>query len=161
VGVSDELSITVWKNPELSTQTTVRPDGTITMPLVGDLAAQGRTPSQLREEITQRLGQFIKDESAVVSIAVVAVNSYRFTVTGEVVRAGVFTSRNYVTVSEAIALAGGFTRFAAKSKIVIVRRDPKAEGGHRRIPIVWSAIASGDHPEMNIFLLADDTVYVP
>src|SRR5262249_12351361 len=89
IGVSDELSINVWKNAELSTHTTVRPDGTITMPLVGDLKAQGRTPSQLRAEITERLSQFVKDDSAVVSIAVTEVNSYRFTVTGEVVRAGV------------------------------------------------------------------------
>jgi polysaccharide export outer membrane protein len=159
IGVSDELSITVWKNPELTTATTVRPDGTITMPLIGDLEAAGRTPTSLKKDITERLGQYIKDTDAVVSIAVVAVNSLRFTVSGEVARPGVFNTRNYVTVGEAIALAGGFTRFAEKSSITVVRPDGK--GGFRRIPIVWSAIASGRHPEMNIYLLADDTVYVP
>jgi polysaccharide export outer membrane protein len=87
------------------------------------------------------------------------VNSYRFTVSGEVVRPGVFTSKNYVTVGEAVALAGGFTRFAEKAKITIMRQDGK--GGIRKIPIVWSAISSGDHPEMNIYLLSDDTIYVP
>src|SRR5262245_49671252 len=84
IGVSDKLLITVWKNPDLSTDAVVRPDGTITMPLIGDIKASGRTPSELRGEITTRLGNFIKDDSAVVTVAITEVNSYRFTVTGAV-----------------------------------------------------------------------------
>src|SRR5262245_40376121 len=67
IGVSDALRITVWRNPDLSTDARVRPDGTITMPLVGDLKASGRTPGELRREVQQRLGAFVKDESAVVT----------------------------------------------------------------------------------------------
>src|SRR5262249_39167118 len=80
VGVTDAWRIMVWKNPELSTEARVRPDGTITLPLIGDLPAAGRTPTQLRDEVTRRLGSFIKDESTTVLVAVVEVNSYRITV---------------------------------------------------------------------------------
>jgi len=159
IGVSDQLQITVWGHEAVSGAVGVRPDGTVTMPLVGDLKAAGRTPTQLRNEIQQRIKSFIKDESAVVTVAVVAVNSYRFTVSGEVNSPGVFTSQQYVTIVEAVALAGGFTRFAERNKIFIVRRT--TDGTSRQIPISYDAIASGQHEEMNIVLVAGDTVIVP
>src|SRR5688572_9845522 len=84
VGVSDAVKITVWKNPELSTEATVRPDGTITMPLLGDVKVANRTPTQVKVEITQRLQQYVKDETATVTVAVIEVNSYRFVVAGNV-----------------------------------------------------------------------------
>src|SRR5205085_2843775 len=68
IGVSDALHITVWKNAELSTEAKVRPDGTITMPLLGDLRAAGRTPSQLRDDIRALMATFVKDEGAAVSV---------------------------------------------------------------------------------------------
>jgi len=160
IGVSDGLRITVWKNPDLSTDAVVRPDGTITMPLVGDIKAAGRTPSQLRAEITERMGQFIKDDSAVVTVAVTAFNSYRFTVSGNVENPGVFTSVHYVTVAEAIALAGGPNKFATNSGVVIVRRD-RQTGKFRRIPVNYNDVRSGKRPEANLVLLPGDTVYVP
>jgi polysaccharide export outer membrane protein len=159
IGVSDRLQITVWQNANLSTAVTVRPDGTITLPLLGDLSAVGRTPTALREDIQERLKAFVKDETAVVTVAVTEVNSYRFTVSGEVTRPGVFNADHYVSVIEALALAGGFTRFAKRDRILIVRRDGK--GHSRQIPISFPAIANGQHEDMNLVLLAGDTILVP
>ena len=159
IGISDELMITVWKNQQLTTAATVRPDGTITMPLVGDLVAAGKTPTQLRQEIQRRLAEFIKLEGSEITIAVTGVNSYRFTVSGEVGQPGIYTAKVYVTVAEAIALAGGFTRFADRDDIVLMRRDEK--GQIRKIPIVYSLIASGEHPQMNVVVLSGDSLFVP
>src|SRR2546421_8639980 len=101
IGPADVLKITVWKNPELSTDAHVRPDGTITMPLIGDVQAANRTPKDLKSEITRRLASYIRDEASVVSIAVTEVNSYRFTISGNVERAGIFSAKYYVTINEA------------------------------------------------------------
>lgn len=159
IGVSDVLEITVWKNEALSTQVVVRPDGTITMPLVGDLVAAGKTPSALKQEIAAKLQEYVKLEGSEVTVAVDEINSIRFTVSGEVAQPGVYTSKVYVTVAEAIALAGGFTRFASKDEITLLRRD--AQGTTRRIPIVYSLIANGEHPEMNLVVMPGDSLYVP
>ena len=159
VGVDDSLNINIWKNEQLSTSVVVRPDGTITMPLVGDLVARGKTPSQLRREIAKRLSEYVKLSTSEITVAVTQVNSYRFTVSGEVVRAGMVQSRQYLTVADAIAQAGGFTRFAERNKIMLSRRD--ADGTIRRIPIVYDFIENGSHPEMNIVMLSGDSLYIP
>jgi polysaccharide export outer membrane protein len=159
LGPSDVIHINVWKNPDISGDTVVRPDGTITLPLVGDIRAAGRTPAEIRKEITQRLGTYIKDDSAVVTVAVTAINSYRFTVSGNIERPGTFNASHYVTVSEAMALAGGPNRYAAPEDTVVIRAD--GEKGTRRIPIDYPAMLSGKRPEQNIALLPGDVVYVP
>lgn len=156
LGVNDALHVNVWKNAELSVDARVRPDGTITMPLVGDIKAAGRTPSSLKSEITKRLQSFVKDEGAIVSIAVTEVNSYRFTVAGQVEHAGLLTAKYYVTTSEAIAMAGGLNRFANPHRLTLVRNDAR---GMRRIPIDYERIASGLHPEEDVVILAGDTLY--
>ena len=158
IGASDALRITVWKNPELSTEAKVRPDGTVTMPLVGDVHAVGRTPTQLQSEITKRLGAFVKEETAQVTVAVTEVNSYRFTVAGNVEKPGIFTSRYYVTVAEAIALAGGLNRFASPRGVVVVRSE--SSGRVRKIPFDYSRISAGEHPEENLALMSGDTLFV-
>lgn len=159
IGISDGIKINVWKNPELSSAGTVRPDGTITMPLIGEVKAGGRTPSQLTDEIGKRLKTFVKEESAFVSVAVTDVNSYRFTVSGNAERPGVFSLKYFATVADAIALAGGLNKFASPKKITILRQQ--ANGGVRKVPINFDRIANGDHPEENIVILAGDTVFVP
>jgi polysaccharide biosynthesis/export protein len=160
IGPSDELLITVWRKPELSTQATVRPDGTITMPLIGDIVAGGKTSSQLKQEIQRRVAEFIRlDASTTIAVAVNNVNSYRFTVSGEVGQPGIHSSKVYVTVAEAIALAGGFTRFANRDDIVLMRRNQA--GVIRRIPIVYSLIANGEYPEMNLVVMSGDSIFVP
>lgn len=159
IGVADSLSIRVWKNPELSAEVTVRPDGTITMPLLGDLHADGLTPSQLKNEIGKQLAKFVRDESAVVTIAVTGVNSYSFTVAGNVVTPGVFSSKKYVTVLEAMQLAGGPSRFASPRETRLLRRS---RGGKlRTIPIDYLAILDGKRPQANLVLLPGDQLYVP
>jgi polysaccharide biosynthesis/export protein len=157
IGAGDRLAITVWKDDELSTVAFVRPDGTVTVPLVGDIAAAGRTPDDLRKEIKQRLDRYVKEP--IVTVAVTEVNSYSFTVTGNVSAPGVFTNRNWVTVSEAIALAGGPSRYGDARDVVIIRKQ-KAKPP-RRIPIDYEAILEGDAPQQDIVILPGDTIYIP
>ncbi len=159
LGVSDVLKINVWKNPDLSVETPVRPDGTIPLPLLGDLKAAGRTPGQLRTEIAQRLAAFVKDEAATVTVSVAVVNSYRFVVSGNVEHGGAYTANHFVTVSEAIALAGGPNRYASPDEAVIIRND--ATRGLRRIPIDYPSILAGRHPEQDLPVVAGDTIYIP
>jgi polysaccharide export outer membrane protein len=150
------MHINVWKNAELSVDVRVRPDGTITMPLVGDIKAAGRTPSSLKAEISKRLQSFVRDEGAIVSVAVTEVNSYRFTVAGQVEHAGLMNAKYYVTASEAIAMAGGLNRYANPHRVTLVRNDPH---GLRRIPLDYERIASGAHPEEDVVILAGDTLF--
>ena len=159
IGVADSLSITVWKTPEFSRDVVVRPDGTITLPLLGDIHADGKTPSQLRAEIATQLAKFVRDEGAVVTVAVNAVNSYSFTVSGNVERPGVFSAPRYVTVLDAIQLAGGPSRFASPEGTQLVRRD-KA-GKVRVIPINYPKVLEGAEPQANLVLLAGDQIQVP
>jgi polysaccharide biosynthesis/export protein len=157
LGVNDVLRISVWKNPDLSVEARIRPDGTITMPLIGDIHAVGRPPSSVRNEITKRLQSYIRDESAIVSVAVTEVNSYRFTVSGQVERPGVLTAKYFVSASEAIAMAGGLNRYASPHRLVLIRNDGR---GFRRIPLDYERIASGEHPDEDLILEPGDNLYV-
>lgn len=160
LGPSDVVRVTVWHNPDLSGDSTVRPDGTITIPLIGDLKAAGRTPHEVRDEIAEKLKEFVKDEAAIVTVAVAAINSYRFTVAGNVERPASYTANHYVTVSEAITLAGGPNRFANPEQTVIVRAGRK-DAAPKRIPIDFPGILAGKKPEQDLPILAGDTVYIP
>lgn len=165
LGVGDTIGINVWDNAPFNTEATIRPDGTITMPLVGDLQAVGKTPSQLKAEIAAKLGNYVKltgsGSNAVdqITVAVRQYHSYRFTISGEVGRTGVFTSDQYVTVAEALAMAGGLSRFAKRDEVRLLRRD--AKGNQRSIPLDYDLLASGKRLDMNIFVLPGDTIYVP
>lgn len=158
IGVGDRLAVSVWRDDELSTEAFVRPDGTVTVPLIGDVKAAGRTPDDLRAEIKQRLDKYVKDP--IVTVAVTEVNSYSFTVTGNVANPGVFSNRSWVTVSEAISLAGGPSRYGDPSEVVVIRRD-KPKATPRRIPIDYEAILEGDAPNQDIVVLPGDTIYIP
>lgn len=158
LGASDMVKINVWKNGELSTEAVVRPDGTITMPLIGDIRAAGRSTKELRDEIIKRLGTYLKAEETPVTVALTAVNSYRFTISGNVEHGGAFSPKYYVTISDALAMAGGLNKFANGDKIVILRNSG---GKTRRIPIVYSLLQGGSRPDMDLVLLSGDTVMVP
>lgn len=161
LGVGDQISISVWENPGLTTEATIRPDGTITMPLVGDLRAVGDTPTSLKQKIMLKVSNFVKLQGPeAITVALRGANSYRFTVSGEVTRPGMMTPDYFVTVSEALALAGGFTRFAKRNEMVLQRRDPK-NGAVRTIPLAYDALASGKRPDMNIVLMTGDSLFVP
>jgi polysaccharide export outer membrane protein len=159
IGASDSVRIQVWKNPELSTEGTVRPDGTITMPLIGDIQAVGKTPTQLRDDVTKKLGAYVKDETITVTVALTSISSYRYTVSGNFEHPGIFSSKYYVQVAEAIAMAGGINKFANPHKLIIIRADPKTKV--RRIPIDYDRVSSGEHPEENLVLIAGDTLFAP
>jgi polysaccharide biosynthesis/export protein len=159
LGASDVLRVNVWKNPELTVDVTIRPDGTISLPLVGDVCAAGRTAADVRAEIVKRLATYLKDDANNITVSITTISSYRFLVNGNVERMGVFTSNRYVTVTEAIALAGGPNRFANPDETVIIRDD--GSGKKKRIPIDYPAILKGKHPEQDLTLLAGDTVYIP
>lgn len=162
LGVGDIIAINVWgeSNQGLNTEATIRPDGTITMPLVGDLKAADETTTTLKELIKKRLANYVKIDGTEVTVALKAWRSYRFTVQGEVIRTGVYTSDQFITVADAIALAGGPTRFAKRDRIVLLRSDPKTHEA-RRIPLDYDDLASGKRAEMNIFVLPGDSIFVP
>jgi polysaccharide export outer membrane protein len=161
LGIGDHLAVNVWENPNLSTEVVIRPDGTITMPLVGDLKAAGETPSSLKTMIKARLTDFVKlNAGSEITVAVKQAASYRVTVSGEVNHPGVFNADHYLTVSEAIAQAGGFTRFAQRNDMTLQRRDPKS-GRIRAIPLAYDFLVDGQHPEMNLTMIAGDSLYVP
>jgi len=162
LGVGDVIAINVWgeSNQGLNTEATIRPDGTITMPLVGDVKAAGETTTTLKDLIKQNLANYVKLEGTEVTVALKAWRSYRFTVQGEVIRTGVYTTDQFVTVADAIALAGGPTRFAKRDQIVLLRNDPKTHEA-RRIPLDYDDLASGKRAEMNIFVLPGDSIFVP
>jgi polysaccharide export outer membrane protein len=156
IGIADVVRVGVWKDESLSADAIVRPDGTITIPLVGELRAAGRTAAELQQDASQRLAALVKDAS--VTVSVVEINSYRFTVAGSVEHPGLFSARYYLTVSEALALAGGPNRYADTDEVVIVRWQ---NGKLLRIPINYDDILSGKSPEQDIVILAGDSVRVP
>ena len=158
IGVGDGLVVRVWGHDNLGMDATVRPDGTITMPLVGDIAAAGRTPTQVKRAVARALTAFIKDQGATVTVAVTR-SSYRVVVSGSVERPSVLEAQRYLTVSEAMVLAGGPNRFASADETVIIRSDP--DGGVRHIPIQYDEVEAGRRPEQDLVLLNGDRIYVP
>lgn len=120
LGREDVVEVTVYRDPDLSRIVPVRPDGRITLPIVGEMDAAGRTPEELRMEIALRLRDYVKDPT-VVSLIVTEVNSRRFFVVGEVTRPGSYPLRGEVTALQALALAGGLGEFSARKSVSIVR----------------------------------------
>lgn len=157
VGEGDVLRIAVWGNRELSGPVTVRPDGQITLPLVGDVAAAGLTPTEIQQQLSRRLVTFLKGEPNV-TVTVAQINSYRVYVVGRVAQPGEFTPDSPVTVLQAIALARGLTEFADPDHIVVLRRDAN---GTRRIPFVYCQAVKRGRVEMDVMLATGDTVVVP
>lgn len=158
IGREDVLDVSVWRDGDLSRVVPVRPDGYISLPMVGELKAAGQTPQELEKVITEKLSPYVNQPK--VTVIVREVNSARVFVTGEVARPGAFPLRGRVSVLQAIALAGGFSDFANTDGIVVIRN---AENG-KQIPVRYSDLMSADEGEevMRDFpLLPGDTVVVP
>lgn len=153
IGPADVLQIIVWKEPDLSRPVTVRFDGMVTFPLLGDLPAAGRTPAQLAQSLTEGLRRFI--EVPRVTVGVEQANSARIYVLGQVNKSGEFPLGGPTTVLHALALAGGFKDYAKTDAIVIVRRDQSV------VPVNYKRIADGKEAGQNVLLLPGDTVVVP
>jgi len=155
IGPEDVLDISVWKNPELSRTVPVRPDGKVSLPLLNDFRAAGLTPSDLREQLVARLSDFVPTPE--VSVIVREVHSRKVAVVGAVKTAGRYELKSPMTVLEAIALAQGFTDFAARDRIVVLRQSG---GTTTRIPFNYRKIAEGMEQE-NFFVRPGDIVVVP
>lgn len=158
IGSEDVIEVSVWKAPDLSTTIMVRPDGMISLPLVGDIRADRRTAKELKEEIEQKLAEYKQDP--IVSIIVKEANSQAIYVTGEVARPGKYPLRSETTIVQAITLAGGFTQWADKDNLVILRKSPMNPEGNR-FTVRYSDIISGKNMKANVLLKAGDTVIVP
>ncbi len=152
IGPEDMLLIRVWREPELSGQFPVRPDGRISLPLVNEIQAAGLTPEQLAAAVTQGLGKYMNQPE--VSVAVVQVNSKKYFVIGEVLKTGPYPLTVPTTVLEALVTAGGFRDFANPKKIVILR-------GAQRLKFNYKEVVAGKHTEQNILLESGDKIIVP
>jgi polysaccharide export outer membrane protein len=157
IGSSDVLAITVWKEPEISKSVPVRPDGKISLPLVGELQAAGRTPLQLEQDIAAKLKTYITNPD--VNVIVQQINSEKFNILGRVARPGSYPLAGATTVLDAIATAGGFQDFAKQKAVYILRPSPG--GGQTRLAFNYKDVLKGKHPEQNVKLEPGDTVVVP
>jgi len=156
IGPSDELNISVWDEPQLTRPVIVRPDGMISLPLINDVQAAGRTTTQLKDLITEKLNKFKNDPQ--VTVIVTAINSQRVYVIGQVARAGAYPILPGMNVLQAIASAGGLTLFAKQGSIVVIRTE---NGKQARFPFDYKDVVNGRSPEQNIVLRPGDTVVVP
>ena len=151
------MAVQVWREPELSRLVAVRPDGNISLPLVGELLAAGKTPLELQKKLTELLGVYMK--SPEVSVIVQDTRSQRFSVLGEVMRPGSYPPSKPMTVLDALSLAGGFRDFAKSEKMFILRID--ADGTRHRIPVSYKKILSIKGTNQNVELQVHDTLVVP
>ena len=158
IGPEDVLEITVWRNADLSKMVVVRPDGRISLPLIGDVTAVGKTPSQLTEEIAGKLKDFKENPS--VAIVVKEVNSYAVFVLGEVTRPGKYSLKSKTTLLQGITIAGGFTPVAARNKLVVFRFGENGSG-EEKFKASYDDIVLRDGSKQNIELKPGDTVVVP
>jgi polysaccharide export outer membrane protein len=149
------LDVQVWKNPELSRVVPVRPDGMISLPLVNDIRAAGLTPIELRQQVTQRLSEFIP--SPEVSVIVREVHSVKVAVLGAVRMPGHYEVNSTATVLELIARAQGLTEFADRGRIVVLRQNGKTT---KRIPFNYRKVAEGSEQD-NFVVQPGDIIVVP
>ena len=156
ISAEDVLEISVWKEEELQREVTVRPDGGVSFPLVGDIRAANLTPSELEANITTALAKFIPD--ALVTVSVIQVQGLRIYVNGKVRNPGQFLVGRYIDVLQALTLAGGLTPFANSKDIKILRR---VDGREQVLKFNYKQVERGSKLEQNIILRADDTVMVP
>jgi len=158
IGPEDVLEITVWRNTDLSKVVAVRPDGRISLPLIGDIGAAGRTAAELTGAIAEKLKEF--KENPQVSIVVKEVNSYAMYVLGEVTKPGKYPLKSKTTLLQAITLASGFTPAAARNKIVVFRFGEQG-GKDIKIKASYDDIIMRDESPQNIQLKPGDTIVVP
>jgi polysaccharide export outer membrane protein len=156
IGVGDILNIQVWKETDLTRSVPVRPDGKISFPLLDDLQAAGLTPLELKKVLTDRLKQYLSEPR--VTVLVEEVNSYKVYVMGEVLTQGALVLKSKTNLLQALSLAGGFSPYAKRNEIVILRNNGKKD---ERISVSYDRILAGKSPEQNLILEPGDTVVVP
>jgi polysaccharide export outer membrane protein len=155
IGPDDTLSVSVWKEPDLTATLPVRADGMISLPLLNDVQAAGLTPMQLAASITDKLKKFVSDPR--VTIIVTQMNSQRVYVTGEVMHSGAMNLTPDMTVLQALATAG-FSQFANTKGIYVLRNET---GTQKRFPVNYKKLIKGEGNDQNIALKPGDTIVVP
>lgn len=156
IGPEDVLQVSVWNNEPVSRTAPVRPDGRISLPLVGDVPAAGLTPMELRAELARRLTEYIPHPE--VSVVVTDVHSFKVSVIGQVPKPDRYELKSAATVMDVLAMAGGLAEFAAASRIVVLRGN----GGRvERIPFDYEKVKNGDPRQANFQLRSGDIVVVP
>lgn len=156
VGDSDVLHVNVWKEPEVSQTVVVRTDGNISLPLINEVRVSGLTPLQIQELVAEKLKNFLNNPQVTVTVA--EIHSKRAFITGEVTRPGTYSLNADTTVLQLIAQAGGFTPFAKKDDIVVLRTE---QGKQARLKFKYKEVVQGKKTEQNIALHPGDTVVVP
>ena len=156
IAPGDTLEISIYGEPDLVRELVVRPDGKVSFPLVGDIKVAGKTTSQVKKIVEQKVRSYIPSASA--TVIVTQLGSLQFYVIGRVNNPGMFNVSKPLTVLEALALAGGTTSFAKEDKILIIRGKGK---NTTKIPFNLKDIKQGKHLEQNIVLERQDIVVVP
>lgn len=153
LGPEDIIAIRVWREPELSFAAQIRPDGKITMQLVGEIQAAGLTPDQLKQSVVDKLSEYINKPE--VSVSVQQVLSRRYYITGEVNRAGAFPLVVPTTILEALTNAGGFREFANTKKITVLRK------GGKILKFNYAEVIKGKNMDQNVLVQNGDYINVP
>jgi len=157
IGSDDVLSVNVWKEPEISRTVPVRPDGKITLPLIGDIQAGGLTPRKLQDNIAQGLRSYVS--SPEVTVIVQEVKSLKFNIVGEITKPGSYPLSEPTTVLDAIAIGGGLRDFAKRSHIYVLRTS--ADGSHSKLPFDYKEVIKGKRLSENVELHPGDTIVIP
>lgn len=156
LGPEDVLEISVWRDEALTRQVIVRPDGFVSFPLIGDIKASGRSVDELRAAIQDKMAEFVPDTP--ISVVLMQIGSAKVYVVGKVNRPGMYVMGHTMTVTQALALAGGLNAFADEDSIQILRT---VDGKQQAIVFDYGQVASGKNLESNIVLQPHDTVVVP
>ena len=156
VGDSDVIRVNVWKEPEVSQTVVVRTDGNISLPLINEVKVSGMTPLQIQDLVAEKLKSFLTNPQ--VTVTVMEIRSKRAFITGEVARPGTYSLNAQTTVLQLIAQAGGFTPFAKKDSIVVLRTQ---DGKQSRLKFKYKEVVQGKNSEQNVALHPGDTVVVP
>jgi len=157
IGSEDVIAIDVWKEPEVSHQVAVRSDGKISLPLIGEVQASGKTPKQLEADIASGLKSYLSNPA--VTVIIQAINSKKYSVLGRVNHPGSFPLQSSTTILAAIAASGGCQEFAKRKQIYVLRTT--ADGHQQRIPFDYMQVIKGKNSEQNIVLQPHDTLVVP
>ena len=156
IGLGDQLQIMVWKEPELTQTLSVRIDGRISLPLIGDVEAAGKTIRGLKKILEEKYTVVIAEPA--VSVMLAQSKSWRYYIIGKVARPGEFPIDFPITVLQAIAQSGGFQEWAKTDKISIVRRE---DGRETIVPFNYEALVNGQNLQQNALVKPGDTIIIP
>jgi polysaccharide export outer membrane protein len=156
IGKGDILEIIAWKEEDFTREVFVRIDGKITFPLLDDIHADGRTTMEVKKEIETKLKEFIEDP--IVTVILKSPMSQKFYILGEVLKTGEYQLAKKLTILQAFALAGGFTEWASKKEIILLRNE---NGIDKLIRVNYKNIIKGKDLSQNVNIKVNDTIIVP